>query len=407
VLPQGGRLDARASSAFPADLPAQRFASRVNKGEQSNTSLLFGDRLFLKLFRRLQAEENPDVEMGRFLTEVAHFSRIPPFLGEISMSSPGSQKTTVAMLQGLVPNQGDGWRWFLDELSQWFPQVVGRPVPQIAPVPDRPRRNDTPRELASAKSTLDAAALLGRCTAEMHLALASSADLPAFAPEQVTPQDLARDADRIEAQIKSTLEALKVKLATFDDPTTDSAGLLLSRRPELIRRARSITALKNCGQRIRIHGDYHLGQTLRTAADSKSPADAADFVLIDFEGEPARSIDERRRKQSPLKDVAGMIRSFSYAAFVAVDHFLAAGASEQHRDNLTEWAQRWQRAASAQFFQAYRDAAASNSALLPEPVAAPTLLDAYLIEKALYEMLYELNHRPAWLRIPVSGILAM
>ncbi len=321
VLPEGGRLDARASKAFPAELATQRLASRVSSAEQSNTSIRFDDRLFLKLFRRLQAEENPDVEMGRFLTEIANFPRIPPFLGEIAMSSPGSQKTTVAMLQGLVPNQGDGWQWFLDELSLWLVTVADQPAPAISQTPEFQGSGEAPRRIWRGRSPrFEAAALLGRRTAEMHLALASSADLPAFAPEPMTAEDLALDAERIEAQLKSTLEALKLKLATLDDATTDAAGLLLSRRPELIRRARSIAALEPSGQRIRIHGDYHLGQTLRTA-DAKSPDGGDDFVLIDFEGEPARPIEERRRKQSPLKDVAGMLRSFSYVAFAAVDHF--------------------------------------------------------------------------------------
>jgi maltose alpha-D-glucosyltransferase/alpha-amylase len=411
LLPEGGRLDARASRAFPPDLALQRLPSRAHKGEQSNTSILFGDRLFLKLFRRLQAEENPDVEIGRFLTEIAHFSRIPPYLGEISMCSPGSEKTTVAVLQGQVPNEGDGWVWFLDELSRWFAEVADKPAPEFSQIPDlQGSRKASPLDLARAQTTLDAAALLGRCTAEMHLALSSSADLPAFAPESITSEDLARDAERIEMQIKSTLEVLKLKLATLDDTTSDSAGLLLSRRPELVRRARSIASLKASGQRIRIHGDYHLGQTLRTAGDSKSPSGAATFVLIDFEGEPARPIDERRRKQSPLKDVAGMMRSFSYAAYVAMDRFLAIDGSKRESPDpgaLTGWAHWWQNAASAQFWQAFSEAATRNQAMLPEPTAAQGLLDAYLIEKALYEMLYELNHRRTWLRIPISGILTL
>jgi maltose alpha-D-glucosyltransferase/alpha-amylase len=407
VFPQGGRLDARASKAFPVESATQRLPSRASTAEQSNTSIRFDDRLFLKLFRRLQAEENPDVEMGRFLTEIANFTRIPPFLGEIAMSSPGSQKTTVAMLQGLVPNQGDGWQWFLDELSLWLVTVAGQPAPAISQTPEFQGSGEAPPEkLAEAQSTLRAAALLGRRTAEMHLALASSADLPAFAPEPMTAEDLALDAERIEAQLKSTLEALKLKLATLDDATTDAAGLLLSRRPELIRRVRSIAALESSGQRIRIHGDYHLGQTLRTA-DAKSPDGDDDFVLIDFEGEPARPIEERRRKQSPLKDVAGMLRSFSYVAFAAVDHFVGSERGSADPDALAAWAHWWQNAASAEFLRTYRDAVARNPALLPAPEPAQALLKVYLLEKALYEVLYELNSRPGWLRIPMHGILAL
>jgi maltose alpha-D-glucosyltransferase/alpha-amylase len=162
------------------------------------------------------------------------------------------------------------------------------------------------------------------------------------------------------------------------------------------------------GQRIRIHGDYHLGQTLRTKARAGAEANGnGDFVVIDFEGEPARSIEERRRKQSPLKDVAGMIRSFSYAAYTAVDRALAGNGKGKDRESLTGWAQHWQQVASAEFLRAYDETMGRRAGLLPEPKVAQVLLEAYFLEKALYEVLYELNHRPEWLRIPISGILSL
>ena len=389
----------------------QKTPSQLNSAEQSNTSIRFDDKLFLKLFRHLQAEENPDVEMGRFLTEVANFSRIPPFLGEISFCSPGSKKTTVAMLQGLVPNQGDGWRWFLEEITGWLARIADRPAPGTSQIPDfRKSQSGTLEDSAGAQPMFDAAALLGRRTAELHLALSGTSDLQAFVPEPMAAEDLLRDAESIEVRIKSTLDALKLKLATLDDVSSDAAGLLLSRRLELIRRARSIATLEAGGQRIRIHGDYHLGQILRTMTDAKSGTGGHDFVLIDFEGEPARSIEERRRKQSPLKDVAGMMRSFAYAAYVAMDQFVGASGGEQARADRRElpgWVHWWQNTASIWFLRAYSEVAAQNPALLPNPNAAQTLLEAYLIEKALYEVIYELNHRPAWLRIPLNGILAL
>jgi maltose alpha-D-glucosyltransferase / alpha-amylase len=412
--PEDGRLDARASTAFAAHQVEHRLPSRVGSAEQSNTSILFGDRLFLKLFRRVQPEENPDVEIGRFLTEVAHFVWIPPFLGEIAISSPGSEKTTVAMLQGLVPNDGDGWEWFVNELSQWLAGVNGLPTPQVTfGLKFATSRGAVPQDLAGARMSLDAAALLGRRTAEMHLALSSSTELPPFVPELMGTTDLDRDAERIEEQIRSTLDALKLKLSTLSEGTCDAAGLLIARRPELLKKARTVTNLEDAGQRIRIHGDFHLGQTLRTKAGSGATGTkSGDFVVIDFEGEPARSIEERRRKQSPLRDVAGMIRSFSYAAYTAVDRVLAGGehgggGESKDRDTLTGWAQLWQHAASTEFLWAYGETAAMNPGLLPEPNSAQVLLEAYLLEKALYEVLYELNNRPDWLRIPISGILAL
>jgi maltose alpha-D-glucosyltransferase/alpha-amylase len=263
---------------------------------------------------------------------------------------------------------------------------------------------------------MDGAALLGRRTAELHLALSSSTNDPAFAPVRTSKGDLETDARQIEAQIRSALDALKSKFATLDDATSDSAGLLLSQRTKLIERSRGITQIAAAGKRIRIHGDYHLGQTLRVKSNSDgSSASGGDFVLLDFEGEPARTLAERRRKQSPLKDVAGMLRSFSYAAFAGLkkhseEHPDAAGPAAA--DRLNGWARAWQNAAAAEFLAAYRETigAKQNAAthdLLPGTDEAQKLLDAYLLEKALYELLYELNNRPAWLHIPIAGILSL
>ena len=413
-MPEGERLDARASTKFDHALATKHISSSVGSAEQSNTSILFGRQLFLKLYRRLQPEENPDVEMSRFLTEVAHFPRIPPFLGEISISSGTAEKTTVAMLQGLVENDGDGWKWFLDALINWLPSAASQSAPSHSsasgwlsdPAP-------IPEALAPVKATLDAATLLGKRTAELHLALASNTTLPAFAPEPLTHEDLTRDAQRIESQIKSAIDALKLRLPKLDDLASERAGLLLSRRGELIQRARSIMTVNSAGQSIRIHGDYHLGQTLHIPAlvnGASQPESAiGDFILLDFEGEPARPIEERRRKHSPLKDVVGMLRSFSYSAFSAVDRSLAGGSNQQQVDAgaLAEWAQMWQKAASAAFLSAYRQKMAANESLLPPPRDAQILLNAYLLEKALYELLYELDNRPAWVLIPINSILTL
>jgi maltose alpha-D-glucosyltransferase/alpha-amylase len=211
------------------------------------------------------------------------------------------------------------------------------------------------------------------------------------------------------------LEALKIKLSTLKDLTADDAALLLSRRMNLFARAHAITASTAAGQRIRIHGDYHLGQTLRTGGHSTEPGmgqgtEPGDFVLLDFEGEPARPLAERRQKQSPLKDVAGMIRSLSYAAYSGLDQFVTANPDYTPTpgpDSLTAWAIFWQNSASSEFLRAYRETIAANPTLLPSAQQSQALLGAYLLEKALYELLYELNNRPAWLHIPLAGILAL
>jgi maltose alpha-D-glucosyltransferase / alpha-amylase len=417
VRTAGGILAARASSALREQKIPKTSQSRVGSAEQSNTSIIYGDKVILKLFRRLQAGENPDVEIGRFLTEVAHFERIAPFLGEMSMTSSTGEKTTVAMLQGLVGNEGDGWAWFLQDLSGFYQSVSNRgSAPDIAAptFASATKSREDFRNLAG--DAMDGAALLGRRTAELHLALSSSTNEPAFAPVQTSREDLEADARQVEVQIRSALDALKSKFASLDDATSDSAGLLLSQRMNLIERSRGIAQIAAAGKRIRIHGDYHLGQTLRVRANPDGGnGSGGDFVLLDFEGEPARSLAERRRKQSPLKDVAGMLRSFSYAAFAGLKKHL-----EQHPDStepakadrLNGWAKAWQNAAAGEFLRAYRETigakhGAAKQDLLPGTEETQKLLDAYLLEKALYELLYELNNRPAWLHIPIAGILSL
>ena len=175
---------------------------------------------------------------------------------------------------------------------------------------------------------------------------------------------------------------------------------------ELVDRARAIRNVKASRERIRIHGDYHLGQTLRTRGPkAEDGTETGDFVLLDFEGEPAPPLAERRQKQSPLRDVAGMLRSFSYVSFAGFEHFMRGNAGDAAQ--LSAWSVCWQRAVSAEFLRAYRKTMAAKPALLPEPEQTQSLLNAYQFEKALYELLYELNNRPAWLHIPLAGILAL
>jgi maltose alpha-D-glucosyltransferase/alpha-amylase len=412
-----GRIQALKSAAFDAARGTDPLPARTGSAEQSNTSILYDGRLIMKLFRRLQPGENPDTEIGRFLTEVAHFPRIAPFLGDIrSVAQDGSETgetTTLAMLQGLVQNEGDGWQWTLDELSRFYDSCATCPVPhEIGVFPTFTAEAaipETAREHAGLY--LEGAALLGRRTAEMHIALATPTENTAFRAEPFSAADLAADATRIEAQIARSLEALRRGMTTLptgigdtsdSDSTSDIAALILSQRRDLLARARLLTGEtpEFVGKRIRIHGDYHLGQTLRSKAD---------FVILDFEGEPARSLEERRAKQSPLKDVAGMLRSFSYAAYAGLNAFTQRRPSNNPNDarNLEHWTQLWLNAVSTEFLHAYKTTIAESPRLIPEPAQAQILLNAYLLEKALYELLYELNNRPTWVRIPLAGILAL
>ncbi len=418
------------SSIFITARGTDALTTRVGSAEQSNTSILYGGKLILKLFRRLQAGENPDTEIGRFLTEETDFKRIAPYLGAIRMAANTAgrdnvttpEATTLAMLQGLVPNDGDGWAWTLDALSTFFAAVAGQDAPQAGERPtfDLVAAEHQPKYVAAVRAYaaeyMDAAALLGRRTAELHLALDTATEDPAFRSESFGEEDLAADAARIEQQIRVSLDALRRGLSQFSDAADDEAALrrcdlsalVLSLRPDLLRRAGSLTATEpaEAGQRIRIHGDYHLGQVLRSEGD---------FVILDFEGEPARSLAERRKKQSPLKDVAGMMRSFSYAGYAGLGalngheawngHGAAANKDEQQRREA--WTKVWISAVTFDFLRAYWSAVRVNESLLPRQGDAQRMLDAYLLEKSLYELLYELNNRPAWITIPLNGILEL
>jgi maltose alpha-D-glucosyltransferase/alpha-amylase len=258
---------------------------------------------------------------------------------------------------------------------------------------------------------LEAAALLGRRTAELHLALSTPTQDQAFCAERFTSTDLGQDVRRIEAQLIQTLETLKSRFSTLDDSTADLAVQFFSKRREIFARMRDLASLKVAGQRIRIHGDYHLGQTLRTERPAMDQGKASgDFVILDFEGEPARTLAERRQKQSPLKDVAGMIRSFSYAAHSGLDRYLnekTEAASGVNADQLAGWARCWEHSVASEFLRSYIECIAAKPDLLPPKEQAQTLLNAYVLEKALYELMYELNNRPKWIRIPFASILAL
>jgi maltose alpha-D-glucosyltransferase / alpha-amylase len=380
----------------------ERLAARVGSAEQSNTSVIYGDKFIMKLFRRLEPGQNPDTEVSRFLTETAQFARIPQFFGDITLKPEIGEPTTVAMLQALVENEGDGWQWTLEELSHYYDSVTTLPTPRdLGANPTFLLGREECAALAHehAGLYLEGASQLGRRTAEMHLALATPNNDQAFIAEPFTSDDLAMDVSHIDAQIVATLDALKRGISQLPEVTADEAALVLSRRVQLFSRAHTISSVKptDAGQRIRIHGDYHLGQLLRSRGD---------YIIIDFEGEPARSLASRRAKQSPLKDVAGMLRSFSYAAYSALNIFAQRRPDDAR--NLEPWAKLWQNAVSTEFLCGYRHSMTGGDLrLIPVLQQAQLLLDAYLLQKALYELVYELNNRPTWVRIPLAGILAL
>ena len=385
---------ARTSSAISENPKA-----RVLSGEQSNTSIIYGDRLILKLFRRLEEGVNPDLEIGNFLTETAHFAHIPALAGHLEYRTHGGPRRsmTQGILQAFVPNQGDAWRYTLKFLTQFYEQVAARREQTAFLALESRQRNEEPPEFALPllEPYLSAAALLGKRTAELHLALSSDAHNPSFAPEPFTPEFQVAFRDTLAQLTAHILHLLRNKVAQLPAGLRKTAEDIAAQEHQIQRRFASLLNAPIRAMRARIHGDYHLGQVLYTGSD---------FVIIDFEGEPARSLAERQTKRSPLQDVAGMMRSFEYAAFAPL--LGTAGSQDRYSDlqRFAPWAEAWCGWATGRFLKAYFDTSGSAIYLPPDPDEATKLLKLHLLEKAIYELGYELNNRPNWVGIPLKGI---
>ncbi len=399
--------------ARPLELDADRRWARA-AGEQSNSLAFVNDQYVLKLFRRMEPTPNPEYEISGVLTRRG-FTRAPALAGALEYLRPNLEPGTLATLQTVVKHQGGGWEFTVDELRRFYERVSARvreshpaqpgdPSAITSAVPPghamyRERSypahgalEEPPAFFAALENWyLTSAATLGRRTAELHLTLADAPG-PMFEPEPLDGAALNALADDMHAQAKAALELLEQRIATLNETSRPYAETILASREPLLTRFEELRRLEHAGSRIRIHGDYHLGQVLRTEED---------FVILDFEGEPTRSIAFRRAKQSPLRDVAGMIRSYSYAAYAALFAF-TIHTPDSHA-LLEPWADMWQYWVSAAFLNGYRTAL-GQSTLAPRDERWNRLLRAFVIEKALYELRYEVNHRPEWVRIPLIGI---
>jgi maltose alpha-D-glucosyltransferase/alpha-amylase len=346
----------------------------------SNTAVRIGDRLFLKVYRKLNPGLNPELEIGRFLTEVARFRHIVPLAGSVEYLADNGDSCTVALLQAFVLSQGDGWEHTVDHL--------------VRSLEDR-RLDDLPLEERHG-AYLELVRMLGTRTAELHCALAHPTDDPAFSAEPITPADLAAWRDRIHQDAADTLELLAARSNGLPESARADAAELLKRRAALLDRITAQPPAAMQGIRIRHHGDYHLGQVLVRRND---------FVIVDFEGEPARPLAERRQKHSPLRDVAGMLRSFSYAAHVVQRRMVPAEAGDELA-RLSLLLGEWEQATRDTFLRIY-DGKARAGGLYGSWEEARQLVALFEIEKALYEVRYELGNRPAWVSVPVHGLLAL
>jgi maltose alpha-D-glucosyltransferase/alpha-amylase len=373
------------------------------RGEQSNSSIVYGDRAILKLFRRVEAGLNPDLEVGRFLTERG-FPHSPPVAGWLEHQRGRGRPMTIALLHGLVPDATDAWKCTADSLSEYFERALAsrgnspEPPPPL-PLLDLAELEAPPAAWETIGAYLESARLLGQRTAELHCALASDPTDPAFAPEPFSALYQRSIYQSMRAQTIQAFQMLRRALPRLEGPARDEADRVAALESEILGRLRALVDTRINASRIRCHGDYHLGQVMYTGRD---------FAIIDFEGEPARPLGERRLKRSPLRDVAGMLRSFHYASRAALFN-AEATALVRPADvaTLEPWAQYWHLWVSAVFLRAYLEEAGTPSFVPRERAELAVLLDTHLLEKAVYELVYELNNRPNWITIPLQGIASL
>ncbi len=349
--------------------------------QSSNSFVTLGNRLFLKIYRHLRPGTNVELEVGRYLTEVARFPHCVPVAGALEYTGVDGVPVTLALLQAYVSNQGDGWSFTVEYLARYLEQQ---------------RTTSEPPPMDVHGAYLSIVRTLGRRTAELHLAFARSSGDPAFDPEVLTGEDIAAWKKRAHDEAVATLRLLQRGLDKLQTPAREEAQLLLGQQELLLARIDSYAPQAGKAVKIRVHGDYHLAQVLIAEND---------FRIIDFEGEPARPLAERRQKQSPMRDVAGMLRSFNYARWTALAR---AAQVPDDQGRLAPLAAAWEAEARRAFLEAYDEAASSGSgALYPSIEQAGPLIELFELEKALYELRYEINSRPAWTRVPLQGILAL
>jgi maltose alpha-D-glucosyltransferase/alpha-amylase len=384
-------------SSLTTPPPPAKGSVRVGGTNQSNSSLVFDDKLLLKLFRRLEPGPNPDFEVPLHLASHG-FTRVPPPLGAVRYTGQDRSPADVAILQGFVQSQANGWDHAVEQVGRFFEDVSRQDLHAEGPPPLAAflQTVDVPPAVnATVGAYLQTATKLGVRAGEMHLALAAGSD-PAFVPEPLTRDDLDLLKSGMTREAGATLEVLGQAFDQLPAAAAARAEAALGARDAIVAVFDRLSSVTAGGQKARVHGDLHLGRVLWTDAD---------FVFLDFEGEPARPLAERQARQSPLKDVAGMIRSFGYAAGVG----LAALAKTQpaERERLAPWARIWQVWSAGMFLHGYR-ATVGPSVLLPaEPLDLMTMLRAFMLEKALYELRYELNHRRGWTVIPLAGVLEL
>jgi maltose alpha-D-glucosyltransferase/alpha-amylase len=367
--------------------------------DQSNTSVFFGKRIFMKVFRRIESGLNPDLEVSEFLARHG-FARVPPLVGSLSYVRDQEAPAAVAMLQEYIFNQGNGWQVTIDELGRYFDRTLPLAAPAISHEDARAWAledgSGPPPAVAEAIGvSLMTAQVVGRRTGELHLRLAeASPGDAAFSAEPITADDLSSMTRAMREYASEQLALLASSLDRIDDRRREIARHVLSRREELLQELDEARHVRSAGSRIRCHGDYHLGQVLVTEND---------IMIMDFEGEPARPLSARRAKSSPLRDVAGMLRSFSYAGLTSLGAATATRPDDLER--LTPWTELWETWVCAACLRAYLTVTRGAAFLPSQTSDLETLLRLFTFDKVMYELGYELNNRPDWVHIPLAALL--
>ena len=353
---------------------------RLLSAEQSNASIAFSDRLILKLYRRLRPGVQPEIEIARFLTEQTDFDATPQLLGTMEWEDPDGAVTTLASVSAFVGNQGDAWTYVTEALDRDM---------------DRRETGDGDAGTGILGGPLDLGTVLGRRTAELHRALSSGPQGSTFAMAPMTTDDVAQLVRTVRAEAAATLDRLDRQAARLEDGSRDLAEAVLAQRDTLDRRIAAARGMAPSGGRCRIHGDFHLGQVLVVQTD---------VAIIDFEGEPSRPLEERVARTSPLRDVAGMLRSFDYALWSTIQRRRELSSDP---DRMLAGVGDWRAGTQGAFMQAYRAGMAGAPVHPDDPTVERALLDLFLIQKAAYEVDYEMAMRPNWVDLPLRGLLSL
>ena len=401
---KNGTLQFKPSERLVAEFREKgtRLTSRVLNVEQSNSSIVYNENYFFKLYRRLAHIVNPEVELNAFFSTYTSYRNVPAFGGYVELQESITEPVSIGMMQGRVDNSGDAWEWVLKEIGSYFDRT-------LAEIKDRrlaPAVRDSYQltfgeipeilQLLIGHEMYEKVNLLATRTAEMHLALGENEELDDFSPEPFTLEYQQSLCESLLVNNEAHFALLKEVIPKLSKTARAETERVLDMRQLIDAGYRELTKMPIEAKRTRIHGDYHLGQVL--CADG-------DFVIIDFEGEPAAPISQRRLKHSPMKDLAGMVRSFHYASFATLLQNDTYSISE--REFLSQWAEVWCQCVVGFFVNTYQKKMKHSQLIPSEEHMFCMLFQVYLMDKAMYELCYELNNRPTWALIPYKGIVQL